>query len=216
MLDIAVSEALILIGRELALLPRPPRPGFGCDPVRSSSFPQCTIRSAFSGGRGAPSCALRARSTMPSSPIPVRPLLNDEGRPVYETRALASPRVYQYTVFNAGQCDGRPTRLPRVGSHKWDGHEAAVRVLRHSGAVIEHSGLNRAYYDLRRHRIVLPFNEQFSIAPSHFQMVLNEFGHWTGHPVRLNRSTLTNGRRISYSVRLTPTLLQNALPAGYV
>ena len=37
-----------------------------------------------------------------------KPLLDEEGRPVHETRALRSPRVYQYTVFNAEQCDGLP------------------------------------------------------------------------------------------------------------
>ncbi len=122
-----------------------------------------------------------------------KPLLDDKGQPVYETRALPSPRVYQYTVFNAEQCDGLPARPLRAGSHTWDRHEAAERLFKHSRAVIEHSGADRAYYDLSRDRIVLPFKEQFPSAPSYYQTALHEFGHWTGHPERLNRSTLTKG-----------------------
>ena len=35
-----------------------------------------------------------------------RPVLDEKGATVYETRALQSPRVYTYNVFNAVQCDG--------------------------------------------------------------------------------------------------------------
>ena len=122
-----------------------------------------------------------------------KPLLDDEGQPVCETRVLSSPRVYPYTVFNAEQCDGLPARPVRKGSHLWDRHEATERVFKHSRAVIEHSGANRAYYDLSRDRIVLPFKGQFPNAPSYYQTALHEFGHWTGHPDRLNRSTLSKG-----------------------
>ena len=39
-----------------------------------------------------------------------RPVLDEKGATVYETRALQSPRVYTYTVFNAEQRDGLPAR----------------------------------------------------------------------------------------------------------
>lgn len=122
-----------------------------------------------------------------------RPVLDEHGQPVYETTALPSPRVYPYTVFNAQQCDGLPERSGREGAVQWDGHEAAERVFRESGATIEHSGANRAFYDLGRDHIVLPRKEQFPSAPSYYQTALHEFGHWTGHPDRLNRSTLVQG-----------------------
>ena len=47
-----------------------------------------------------------------------KPLLDDKGRPVYETKSLASPRVYRYTVFNAEQCDGLPPRPRRVSARR--------------------------------------------------------------------------------------------------
>ena len=59
--------------------------------------------------------------------------------------------------------------------------------------MIEHSGKNRAYYDLRRDRVVLPHREQFPDAPAYYQTALHEMGHWTGHPDRLNRPTLVKG-----------------------
>ena len=127
-----------------------------------------------------------------------KPLLDGKGRPVYETKSLASPRVYRYTVFNAEQCDGLPSRPRRVSARGWDRHEAAERVFKQSGAVIEHSGDNRAYYDLRRDRVVLPFKEQFPNGPSYYQSALHELGHWTGHPSRLNRRMLLEGIEHGY------------------
>lgn len=122
-----------------------------------------------------------------------QPVLDDRGQPVYETKPLSRPRVYQYTVFNAEQCVGLPPRPTRGGTHQWDRHEKAERVIKGSGAVIEHLGKDEAYYDLRRDRIILPFKEEFPNAPSFYQTALHELGHWTGHPNRLNRKTLVNG-----------------------
>ncbi len=126
-----------------------------------------------------------------------RPVLDETGEPVYETRSLASPRVYRYTVFNAEQCGGLPARTPPV-RHGWDAHEGAERVLREAGAVVEHSGANRAYYDLGRDRIILPFKGQFESGPGYYQTALHELGHWTGHPNRLNRSSLIKGIERGY------------------
>ena len=122
-----------------------------------------------------------------------KPILDDKGKPVYEIQPLTSPRAFTYTVFNAEQCNGLPARPERPGSYAWDKHEEAERVFREAGAAIEHSGKDRAYYDLRRDRVILPYKEQFPDAPSYYQTALHELGHWTGHPQRLNRETLTKG-----------------------
>ena len=128
-----------------------------------------------------------------------KPLRDGKGRPVYETKPLDHPRVYRYTVFNAEQCDGLPPRPGRVTARAWASHEAAERVPARSGAVIEHTGENRAYYDLRRDRVVLPFKEQFPSGPAYYQSALHELGHWTGHPSRLDRRTLVQGIEHGYS-----------------
>ena len=127
-----------------------------------------------------------------------RPVLDKEGRPVYETKALSRPRVYPYTVFNAEQCKGLPARTKRRSAEEWDPVEAAERVLKHSGAKIQHAGDDRAYYDLARDRIVLPYRDQFPDAPSYYQTALHELGHWTGHPDRLNRETLVRGTEAGF------------------
>ena len=75
----------------------------------------------------------------------------------------------------------------------WEGHREADRVLERSGARIEHSGEDRAYYDIRGDRIVLPYRERFPEAAGYYQSVLHELGHWTGHASRLNRATLQEG-----------------------
>ena len=127
-----------------------------------------------------------------------RPVLDEAGKPVYETRVLKRPRVYPYTVFNAEQCDGLPARTKRLSAEDWDPVEAAEKVLKHSGATVQHSGDDRAYYDLARDRIVLPYRDQFPNAQSFYQTALHELGHWTGHPDRLNRETLVRGTEAGF------------------
>lgn len=121
-----------------------------------------------------------------------RPVVDQKGQPVYESRALRSPRVYRYTVFNAEQCGGLPARVRR-DEQAWTVHERAEQVLKEAGAAVEHSAENRAFYDLARDRIVLPFRDQFQSGAGYYQTALHELGHWTGHPSRLNRSTLIKG-----------------------
>ena len=127
-----------------------------------------------------------------------RPLRDADGEPVYETRALKRPRVYPYTVFNAEQCDGLPARTKRRSAETWDPVEKAEKALKHSGAAIQHSGDDRAYYDLARDRIILPYRDQFPNASSYYQTALHELGHWTGHPERLNRETLVRGTEAGF------------------
>ena len=124
-----------------------------------------------------------------------RKVLDEEGKPVYETTPLVRPRSYPYTVFNAEQCNGLPRREPPAGAQAWDAIEQAERVLKESGATIEHVRQDRVYYDLGRDLIVMPDKEQFPTGPTYYQSALHELGHWTGHPERLNRETLIRGIR---------------------
>ena len=124
-----------------------------------------------------------------------RKVLDEEGKPVYQTAPLDRPRSYPYTVFNAEQCTGLPHREPPAGGQAWDAIEQAERVLKESGATIEHVRQDRVYYDLGRDLIVMPDKEQFPTGPTYYQSALHELGHWTGHPERLNRETLIRGIR---------------------
>ena len=106
---------------------------------------------------------------------------------------LDRPRSYPYTVFNAEQCNGLPHRERPAGAQAWDPIEAAERVLKESGATIEHVRQDRVYYDLGRDLIVMPDKEQVPSGSTYYQSALHELGHWTGHPERLNRETLISG-----------------------
>ena len=125
-----------------------------------------------------------------------RPVVDGQGRKVYESVRLRRPRVRRYTVFNAEQAGGlapRPERAP--GGYEWDRRELADHVIGASGASIRHSGQNVAAYDMAADRITLPFQHQFPSAPAYYQTALHEMGHWSGHPQRLNRATLLEGMR---------------------
>ena len=104
--------------------------------------------------------------------------------------------MFRYTVFNAEQCDGRPAPAP--AKPHWAGREATDRVLAASGARIEHSADNRACYDLQLDRILLPYKERFSRAPTYYPTGLHALGHWAGHPSRFDRATLIEEARDRY------------------
>ena len=94
-----------------------------------------------------------------------------------------------FRVFNAEQADGVPE------PEEWQRKEDAENVLNRSGASIQHTGEDRAYYDLPSDRIVLPFRSRFHDAAGYYGVALHELGHWTGHHDRLNRYTLVTPTR---------------------
>ena len=101
----------------------------------------------------------------------------------------------QYTVFNVEQTDG--LKLPPRESPttpEWDTHREADKVLRASGAKVQHvPGGDRAYYSPSEDKIVLPDPSQFATRNGYYQTALHEAGHSTGHHDRMNRDTLKEG-----------------------
>ena len=116
-----------------------------------------------------------------------QPVLDEQGKPVYETTQLDRPRSYPYAVFNAEQCNGLPRRETPRNANAWNPIEEAERAPARTGAMIESSGKNRAYCHLCRDRIILPYRNQFPSGPVYYQTALLELGHWTAHPSRFNR-----------------------------
>ena len=51
---------------------------------------------------------------------------------------------------------------------------------------------DRAYYNLKDDRLVLPERSQFPSVDAYTHTALHELGHATGHPSRLNRPTLVD------------------------
>jgi len=99
-----------------------------------------------------------------------------------------------YTVFNAKQIDGIPEYQPKQRT-PFEALQAGERILTNSGARIEHDQRDDAFYDRRSDSIHLPPKDAFKDAPGYYGTALHELAHWTGHPSRLNRPTLSESYR---------------------
>jgi antirestriction protein ArdC len=107
------------------------------------------------------------------------------------TSEVSKPIHRVYTVFNAQQIDGIPEYQPKVHT-PFEIAEAGEHILRNSGATIHHDQADRAFYKRSNDTIHLPRKNAFRDAAGYYGTALHELAHWTGHPTRLNRSTLTD------------------------
>jgi antirestriction protein ArdC len=106
-----------------------------------------------------------------------------------------------YTVFNAGQIECISAWTP-IERSTFEAAEAGERILRNSGATILHDQLDRAFYNRVADTIHLPPKYAFKDAAGYYGTALHELAHFSGHPSRLNRVTLTESYRfgdISYA-----------------
>jgi len=99
-----------------------------------------------------------------------------------------------YTVFNAGQIDGVPAYQPKL-RQEWQVVQSGEQILHHSGATIHHDQDDRAFYNPVSDEVHLPPAAAFKSQADYYGTALHELGHWTGHPVRLNRLTLNQSYR---------------------
>ncbi|MBR4736332.1 MAG: DUF1738 domain-containing protein, partial [Rhodocyclaceae bacterium] len=114
-----------------------------------------------------------------------QPVLDENGKPVKETVRLSRPQVFFSTVFHASQIDGLPPLQAKEIT--WNPSERASAILTASGAKIEHSPSDQAFYRPSTDTITLPLPEQFHDAAGYYATALHELGHWTGHESRLGR-----------------------------
>ena len=99
-----------------------------------------------------------------------------------------------YTVFNAQQIDGIPLRTPKQHT-PFEAVQAGEQILSNCGANIAHDQADRAFYSRSQDAIHLPPKDAFKEAAGYYGTALHELAHWTGHPSRLDRSTLTESYR---------------------
>lgn len=99
-----------------------------------------------------------------------------------------------YTVFNAQQIEGIPPYAPKQGT-PFETIEAGERILASSGANIRHDQTDRCFYNRGTDSIHLAPKDAFKEAAGYYGTALHELSHWTGHPSRLNRSTLNESYR---------------------
>ncbi|MTW05874.1 zincin-like metallopeptidase domain-containing protein [Pseudoduganella ginsengisoli] len=103
------------------------------------------------------------------------------------TVMLERPRVFFATVFNAEQIDGMPPLQRFARDQTWTPVERAEKILKASGASIQHSEQDRAFYRPSTDKIHMPEKHLFPAASNYYATALHELGHWTGHDSRLGR-----------------------------
>lgn len=119
-----------------------------------------------------------------------QPVRDGEGKPLYRTVELDRPRVFSAVVFNAEQISGLPRIDARPTMPAWERHQAAERIMDHSGVPIAYRSGDRAFYSLTNDAITMPERVQFKTPDQFYATALHELGHATGHPSRLNRPDL--------------------------
>lgn len=109
-----------------------------------------------------------------------------------EAGIISIPVLKLYRVFNVAQTEGLDPALyeaePQEPLQEFEKDERAENLIHSTGANIEITESNRAYYDPIIDKIRLPLREQFKGDTEPFYATaLHELGHWTGHEKRLNR-----------------------------
>ena len=122
------------------------------------------------------------------------PVRDEEGRPKLDWVQRDRPLVKLYHVFNVEQTEGdrgpQAAPVPGYAAPEWEGHERAEALIQASGVRVDDVAGDRAYYSLKNDRVVQPERSQFASQDAYTHTALHELGHATGHPSRLNRSTL--------------------------
>ena len=132
---------------------------------------------------------------------------NRTGVPVLPDQELDSPPAEsppppdgseegQRVLFNIDQAEG--LFLSERGDQpppSWAVYDRVERLLEASGVGRLHEPGDRACYQLREDRVVLPPQDQVAGAERYYQTLLHELGHGTGHPDRLNRPVLLSAQR---------------------
>jgi antirestriction protein ArdC len=120
----------------------------------------------------------------------------DDRKSVNDGAEPDRPRLIHrvYTVFNGQQIDQIPPHAPKEHT-AFEAVHAGEQILKNSGAGIAHDQANRAFYNRAQDSIHLPPKNAFKDPAGYYGTALHELAHWTGHPSRLDRSTLNESYR---------------------
>lgn len=121
------------------------------------------------------------------------PQKDENGRSVYVEIPRERPIPVPFKVFNVEQAEGLNLPERPEGEPDWKAHDAAeqvIRAAREDGVDFRHERGDRAFYSPSEDRVTIPPRDQFGDAGRYYQTAMHELGHATGHPNRLDRSSL--------------------------
>jgi len=114
---------------------------------------------------------------------------------------IAIPRSWKkinflkgYNVFNVADVEGLPdayTAIAEKPVNKFNRIEKAEEIIKSTGANLQQTATNAAYYMPLMDIIKIPNGWQFNTPESFYGTLFHELGHWTGHESRLNRKQST-------------------------
>ena len=96
-----------------------------------------------------------------------------------------------FNVFNVSQVDNLPDDYYKILEiehlTEFEKDEKAELVIANSGAAIEYSPSNDAFYNWALDKIYMPERKQFVSKEAFYNVLFHEMGHWTGNSIRLDR-----------------------------
>ena len=145
------------------------------------------------GERGEKILFFDTTQLVPKKDAKGQPVIDADGRKVYDRLDRPKPFWSTYTVFNVEQTEGLNLPSRDAPQADWQAHAAAEAVIDTAKVPMTHVQGDSAYYSPREDQIVLPERTQFPSAEHYYATALHELGHATGHESRLNRETFKKG-----------------------
>lgn len=117
----------------------------------------------------------------------MRVVEDDGATPVIDgTEPRRLPMLKLFSVFNRDQIAGLAPVVKPEPPQPFAPCDLAEHIAQQSGATILHQGF-RAFYSPTKDQVYMPGKQHFSGQDGYYGTLLHELGHWTGHPLRLDR-----------------------------
>jgi antirestriction protein ArdC len=106
-----------------------------------------------------------------------------------ERKEIVTGAYFSYAIlFNVSQTTIEPEKMPVIEKKDYSIPEVEELITK-TGAVINHTYQDRAFYSPANDLISLPLPEQFKNQGDYYETKFHELIHWSGHKDRLNRIT---------------------------
>lgn len=128
--------------------------------------------------------------------------------PPAQREALEIKSTYfltSYLVFNVAQTENLPEIYYQTPlAHQtisFDIAEVVGKLINSFGAteIVTFQEVDSAFYDMKKDRIVMPLDKQFTSEAGYYGTFFHEWVHWTGHASRLNRLFLVERSNENYA-----------------